>query len=110
MIFTKDIVLSIIAYVPAVGWILPLYLAKDRELSQFHGKQGLLLNITFFYSLGIWWLISNIIPISHSFIEDYILYFIIIIYAILLVWGELTVIYNNLRLPYYSKKAQEINL
>ena len=36
---------SALAYVPFVGWMLPLYLKRDVRECQFNGKQGLLLAV-----------------------------------------------------------------
>ena len=34
-----------LAYIPIIGWILPLFIKKEDGLCQFHAKQGLVLSI-----------------------------------------------------------------
>lgn len=54
-----DQVAAAIAYVPLAGWIFPYLFRKEDELCQFHGKQGLKLNIVIVAIYFVIWVIEN---------------------------------------------------
>ena len=37
--------LSALGYIPVVGWIIPLFLKKEDQFCQFHGKQGFIISL-----------------------------------------------------------------
>ena len=43
--FDNSKIYALLAYIPLIGWILPLFVKKEDKSCQFHGKQGFILSI-----------------------------------------------------------------
>lgn len=48
-----------IAYVPLIGWILPYRLKQEDALCQYHGRQGMRLNILMLCIYFTIWILEN---------------------------------------------------
>jgi len=95
---------------PIIGWMIPLYLDAENESSQFHGKQGFVINRLGLLMLAIWWVIGNFIPTYYNAIYDALLWGILAIYIAILLWGLVLAYTGKYHLPYLGKIANQIKL
>ncbi len=74
---------AVLAYIPLIGWIVPLYRRKGDSLCQHHAKQGFLLSILFVT-------VTILLNISNLFIpkemRDVSIAIIITIYVVYLLY------------------------
>ena len=58
-----DQMIAAAAYLPLFGWIYPLNFRKEDDLCQFHGRQGMLLNLAMVAVYFVIWVLENF-PLS----------------------------------------------
>jgi len=81
-------IFAAIAYIPLIGWILPLFLKRDDEFCQFHGKQGFVVSIISFL-VGI-----TVAILRTELFEIILVLFYFFLFAGLFIYGFF-VAYNN---------------
>ena len=98
--------LSILSYIPIVGWLFGLYTQNDTKKSYYHSKQALAILIFNSLIAIVIFIYSFIIPFEFTFIIEVIYIYIIIQYILSLLIGIIFVVKNtNEKIPFYSKIA-----
>lgn len=57
---------AVYSYIPLVGWIYPYFFRKEEELSQFHAKQAMQLNVISLIAYFVIWILEYF-PITAIF-------------------------------------------
>jgi len=104
------LIFPILAYIPIVGWMIPLYLDTRNEYSQFHGKQGFVINRMFLLIFIVWWILRNFVPTHFDELYSYSIWGLIIIYLVILLAGAVIVLQGKEHLPYFGRSASEVRL
>ncbi|MEO0076760.1 MAG: hypothetical protein ABIK19_03750 [candidate division WOR-3 bacterium] len=117
-------ILSAIGYIPFLCF-LPIYLAREDEFAQFHGKQSLVLFALYILiSLALWLvsrifggILGHVIIIGFMFkVIGWLLYNVLgvilgIIYIILIILGFIYAITGNKwEIPFVSSFAQKVKI
>ncbi|MEO0083705.1 MAG: hypothetical protein ABIK33_04930 [candidate division WOR-3 bacterium] len=117
-------ILSAIGYIPFLCF-LPIYLAREDEFAQFHGKQSLVLFVLYILiSLALWLvsrifggILGHVIIIGFMFkVIGWLLYNVVgvilgIIYIILIILGFIYAITGNQwEIPFISSFAQKVKI
>ncbi len=86
------------AYIPFIGWLIPLFTREDDPVAQYHGKAGLILSVACILSVMFLLLLNFITPIDwriFRFILVMLIYCLYALYAGTLVAGIVSVHRNT---------------
>jgi len=86
------------AYIPFIGWLIPLFTREDNPDAQYHGKTGLILSVVCILSVLFLFLLNFITPIDwriFRFILVVLIYCLYALYAGTLVAGIVSVYRNT---------------
>ncbi len=114
--------LAAIGYIPFLCF-LPIYIARDDEFAQFHGKQSLILLVTYIIiSLGLWLIslifggiLGHIILLGYIFkilswlAHNFIGTILSIVYVVVLIIGFIYAVSGNIwEIPIISTYAKKL--
>ncbi len=107
---------AIISYIPVIGWLYGLVLARKNEFVHFHAKQSLGLFLFLVVMLAIWavvaWLMSWI---PYGFLLGVVLFALVVAAAIYGVVAHIMGISNAAKgrivlLPFFGQQANRLPL
>jgi uncharacterized membrane protein len=103
--------LAIFAYFPVIGWFFPMFFGTRCTLCQYHARQGFAAFVFFTLCSAVVWLVNHSVPTFISIVESLLYGAVILMYAILLVWGAVTAAKSEeAPLPIIGKRAANLPL